>query len=141
MFVDDQEIGIGAIKGLKYPISLLVGAGEIATGCTEEAEVDIEAFACTHYFLCRALCCLLSNAGLHLVVQKTEWVVIKLGLVCLLHTQGSHPIAICFRSRDVLPRVQIRAVLPVEWDVDGAWSIGVVFHRLDYLDRHLIWTK
>ena len=52
VFVNNQEMGIEAIKRLNYPVSILVGAREIITRCTEVAEVDIEAFACTCYFLC-----------------------------------------------------------------------------------------
>ena len=58
----------------------------------------------------------------------------QIGLVCPLHSQGLHPIAIRCRNQDAPPRVPILAVAPVEWDVDGVSSGGVVFHRLDYRD-------
>ena len=78
MFVDDEEIGIKAVKRLNYPVGILIWAQEIITGGTEEAKVDIEAFACTCYFLCRSSCRLFSKPGSLFVVQKTEWMVIKL---------------------------------------------------------------
>ena len=47
----------------------------------------------------------------------------QIGLECLLHIQESHTVAIHYRNRGVLPKVQIQAVALV-----GRGGVGAVIH-------------
>ena len=69
---------------------------------------------------------------------------IRIGLGCLLHTQGLHPAAIHCRSLVVPPIIQIQAAAWVGRGDDGDGSVAAVSQFRGYRGMHLtfiLWVR